>query len=273
MTDRFAVFGNPISHSKSPQIHAMFAKETGQTLTYEAILAPLDGFAEAVTAFMAAGGCGANVTVPFKEQAFTLCDELSDDARIAGAVNTLIKLPDGRLRGDNTDGMGLVADLIRHGVELNNKRVLLVGAGGAARGALLPLVRAGAKLTISNRTLSKAEALAALCPKVNVEVISGSHIRSPFDVIINSTSASLSGDLPVIAANAIDNQTVCYDMMYGAKPTVFNEWARSLGAKICIDGLGMLVGQAAESFYLWRRVRPNAAPVLQTLRQSLISGV
>jgi shikimate dehydrogenase len=273
MTDRYAVFGNPISHSKSPQIHAMFAKETGQTLSYEAILAPLDGFAEAVTTFMATGGRGANVTVPFKEQAFALSDELSDDARIAGAVNTLIKLPDGRLRGDNTDGMGLVADLIRHGVELNAKRVLLVGAGGAARGALLPLIRAGARLTISNRTLSKAEALAALCSEVNIEVVEGNNIRCPFDVIINSTSASLNGDLPALNASAIDNQTVCYDMMYGANATVFNEWAHSLGAKDCIDGLGMLVGQAAESFYLWRKVRPNTAPVLQTLRQSLISGV
>lgn len=251
----------------------MFARETGQVLSYEAILAPLEGFGGTVADFMAAGGKGANVTVPFKEQAFALCDELSDDARIAGAVNTLIKLPDGRLRGDNTDGMGLVADLIRHGVELSGKRVLLVGAGGAARGALLPLIRAGAKLTITNRTLNKANALAALCPEANIEVVEGNKIRSAFDVIINSTSASLSGDLPALAASAVDSKTQCYDMMYSAKPTVFNEWAQSLGAKMCIDGLGMLVSQAAESFYLWRRVRPNTAPVLQTLRQSLISGV
>ncbi|MBT1446280.1 shikimate dehydrogenase [Shewanella sp. JM162201] len=270
--DRYAVFGNPIGHSKSPQIHAMFAEQTSQPMSYEAVLAPKDGFATAVAEFMANGGRGANVTVPFKEEAFALCDELSDDARVAGAVNTLIKLDDGRLRGDNTDGLGLVGDLLRHDVGLKGRRILLVGAGGAARGALLPLIRAGAQLSLCNRTRAKAETLANLIPGADIQVVNGESIDTAFDVIINSTSASLSGELPALSTHAINSRTVCYDMMYAAAPTPFNLWAKQQGAAACIDGLGMLVGQAAESFYLWRAVRPDSKRVLMTLRQSLLLG-
>lgn len=271
MTERYAVFGNPIGHSKSPKIHAMFAKETVQSITYEAILAPIDDFESSFSAFVAANGLGANVTVPFKEQAFSLCDELSEQAKLAGAVNTLSVLVDGKIRGDNTDGLGLVADLKRSLGSLKGLNVLLVGAGGAARGSILPLLNAGiAKLTIVNRTQAKAKTLAEFFSSYgDVDSLPITHTGKSYDLIINSTSSSLSGEVPSISVDTIAPQTVCYDMMYGKEPTAFNMWAKVQGAKQTIDGLGMLVGQAAESFSIWRKVKPSVEPVLVQLRAEL----
>ncbi|QSX37320.1 shikimate dehydrogenase [Shewanella sedimentimangrovi] len=272
MTDKYAVFGNPIAHSKSPQIHAAFAQQTGEEISYQAILAPKDGFKDCLAGFIAAGGQGANVTLPFKEQAFALCDDLSDDARLAGAVNTLVVGADGRLQGENTDGLGLVADLRRQQVDLQGARVLLLGAGGAARGALGPLLRAGAHISISNRTHAKALELAALFSGSPIVAVDAMATTRAFDLVINSTSASLQGAVPALAPAAIGPATVCYDMMYGSGCTSFNSWAKQQGAAKVIDGLGMLVGQAAESFELWRGVRPEVEPVLALLRQQLNQG-
>ncbi|WP_425602022.1 shikimate dehydrogenase [Shewanella insulae] len=276
MQDRYAVFGHPIGHSKSPAIHQAFALSTGESLQYEAILAPLDGFAESLQAFFEHGGKGANVTLPFKEQAYALCDCLGDEAKLAGAVNTLTRLTDGRIKGDNTDGLGLVADLERHlgslqGGSLQGKSVLLIGAGGAARGAILPLLNAGiASLTIHNRTHSKAEQLAeAFKAYGQVKACTLEALTHSFDVVINSTSASLSGELPNLPQAIIAAHSICYDMMYGREVTAFNRWALDQGAGEAIDGLGMLVGQAAKSFAIWRGVEPAVEPVLAKLRSEL----
>ena len=279
MTDRYAVFGNPISHSKSPFIHGQFAASTQESLIYEAILAPIDTFEASLMAFFNAGGKGANVTVPFKEKAFALCDSISPEAKLAGAVNTLTLLPDGTIRGDNTDGLGLVADLIANLGSLHDKKVLLIGAGGAARGCILPLLNAGiAQLTISNRTYSKAQGLVDIFTVVNdsayaskVSAIKMSELTGEFDIIINSTSASLAGELPPVPARIITTKTVCYDMMYGASVTAFNQWSLFQGAAKVIDGLGMLVGQAAKSFTLWRGVEPDTQVVLSLLRDKLMA--
>lgn len=269
--DRYAVFGHPIGHSKSPVIHQAFARSTGESLRYEAILAPLDGFAESLQSFFSEGGKGANVTLPFKEQAYALCDCLSEEARLAGAVNTLSRLDDGRIKGDNTDGLGLVADLERHIGSLSGKNVLLIGAGGAARGAILPLLNAGiASLTIHNRTHSKAELLAEIFKAYGqVKACTLDELNHSFDIVINSTSASLSRELPNLPHEIIAAHTVCYDMMYGKDLTAFNRWASSQGAGEVIDGLGMLVGQAAKSFAIWRGVEPAVEPVLAQLRNEL----
>ncbi|WP_439886920.1 shikimate dehydrogenase [Pseudomonas sp. MBLB4123] len=270
--DRYGVFGNPIGHSKSPLIHRLFAAQTGQPLSYEALLAPLDDFAGFARAFFAEGR-GANVTVPFKEQAFQLADELSERARRAGAVNTLSKREDGSLLGDNTDGAGLVRDLrVNAGLELRGKRILLLGAGGAVRGVLEPLLaQQPAVLVIANRTLAKAEQLAAEFADLGPLVASGfDWLDAPVDLIVNGTSASLAGELPPIAASLIaPGRTICYDMMYARQATAFNAWAAEQGAARTIDGLGMLVEQAAEAFCLWRGVRPDSAPVLAELRRQL----
>ncbi|QSX33717.1 shikimate dehydrogenase [Shewanella avicenniae] len=267
--DRYAVFGNPIAHSKSPDIHQAFAKQTGQQLSYERILAPVEAFEQTARSFFAdVRAKGANVTVPFKEQAFAMCDTLSERAKLAGAVNTLIKLENGQLQGDNTDGLGLVSDLLAYTV-LEDKRVLLIGAGGAAKGCLLPLLEAGvASIDIYNRTLVKAEQLAAVAPH-RCQAVTAAALAQGYDVIINSTSASLHGQLPEVPAHIIAEHTVCYDMMYGKAITLFNQWSLEQGAKASIDGLGMLVGQAAHSFNLWRGVMPDVAPVLSLLRQQL----
>ncbi|WP_428618131.1 shikimate dehydrogenase [Shewanella sp.] len=269
--DRYAVFGHPIGHSKSPFIHQMFAASTGESVSYEAILAPLDGFAESLQTFFVEGGKGANVTLPFKEQAFALCDCLGQEAKLAGAVNTLSLLPDGRIKGDNTDGLGLVADLTRHLGSLSGKSVLLIGAGGAARGAILPLLNAGIKsLAIHNRTQSKAEQLAETFNTYGaVEAKTLAELTHSFDLVINSTSASLSGELPALPEAIIDPHSVCYDMMYGREVTAFNRWASDLGVAMTIDGLGMLVGQAAKSFAIWRGVEPEVQPVIDKLRSEL----
>jgi shikimate dehydrogenase len=264
MTDRYAVFGHPIAHSKSPQIHAAFARQTGQDMAYEAILAPLDGFADCVAQFIAAGGRGANVTVPFKEEAFKLASRLSARAQRAGAVNTFTFDADGIL-GDNTDGAGLVADLTRNlHFSLAGKRILLLGAGGAARGVVGPLLdQQPAMLVIANRTVSRAQELAELFDQ-NVRAGGFEAADTPFDLVINATAASLAGDLPPLSPRVFTPDTLAYDMMYG-RDTPFLDFARSHGAHTA-DGLGMLVEQAAEAFSLWRGLRPDTPPVIAMLR-------
>lgn len=272
MTDRYAVFGNPISHSKSPAIHALFAAQTGQDLSYEALLAPVDGFAAALRGFAAAAGRGANVTVPFKEEAFRLADRLTPRAQRAGAVNTLVLDATGIL-GDNTDGAGLVRDIeVNLGCALAGRRVLLLGAGGAARGVLAPLLERGpVGLTIANRSPDKARTLAAefadlaaLTPCA-LDELAG----MAFDVVVNATSASLAGAQLSLPATVFTAGCLAYDMMYCRGETPFLAQARSQGAGRLADGLGMLVEQAAEAFALWRGVRPATAPVLAALRAQL----
>jgi shikimate dehydrogenase len=263
MPDRYAVFGNPISHSKSPRIHALFAAQTQQDMRYDAILAPLDGFATAINNFMAAGGRGANVTVPFKEEAFKLATTLTPRAQAAGAVNTL-SFHEGAISGDNTDGAGLVRDLKANlGFDLAARRILLLGAGGAARGVILPLLEERpTTLIIANRTAAKAKELAAAFG------IAGGGFEAladqAFDVVINATSAGLSDAVLPVPTFAFSSGCLAYDMVYG-RETPFMKQARDAGCRVA-DGLGMLVEQAAEAFYTWRGVRPIAAPVLATLR-------
>jgi shikimate dehydrogenase len=271
MTEKYAVFGNPIAQSKSPFIHREFAKQTQQDMSYEAILAPVDGFISSVKDFFANGAKGANVTAPFKEQAFTLCDELSELATLAGAVNTLIRLDNGKIRGDNTDGMGLVLDLQHQFGSLANKRVLLIGAGGAARGCILPLLQAGiAQLDICNRTHEKAVILVQIFDTYGaVQAKEVNNLNQGYDLVINSTSAGLAGNLISLPQAIISSNTDCYDMSYAKNISLFNQWAQSLGAKRTVDGLGMLVGQAAQSFHLWRGVMPDTAPVMAALRTNL----
>lgn len=269
MSDHYAVFGNPIAHSKSPQIHAAFAAQCAQGLRYDAILAPHDGFAQAIADFVAAGGRGANVTVPFKEEAFRLTKRLTDRARIAGAVNTLT-FDDNGMIGDNTDGEGLLRDLtINLLYSLAGRRILLLGAGGAARGVLAPLLASSpAMLTIANRTPAKALQLAkrfAACGPVH-GVAYHELAGQSFDLLINATAASLSGELPPLPAGVFAPGSLAYDMMYGETETPFLTFARQNGAARGHDGLGMLVEQAAESFQIWRGVRPHTLPVIAMLR-------
>jgi shikimate dehydrogenase len=274
MADRYAVIGNPIAHSKSPRIHAAFARQTGQDLTYGRILGHPDGFADEVRRFFADGGRGLNVTVPFKEQAWALVDERSPRAQTAGAVNTLIPLRDGRLRGDNTDGVGLVRDLVvNHGFRFTGRRILLLGAGGASRGVLRPLLETGLKeLVIANRTASKAldlaESAAALGPVRGSGLADlGAIAYGGFDLIINGTSAGLAGEVPALPEACLAPDGWIYDMLYGDQPTAFCRWGVTQGAARVLDGLGMLVEQAAESFWLWRGLRPETAPVIAMLRE------
>jgi len=269
MTDRYAVIGNPIAHSKSPLIHAEFARQTRQDMKYGRILGDPDDFAGDVRRFFDAGGRGTNITVPFKEQAWEMADERSLKAESAGAVNTLILLSDDRLRGDNTDGVGLVRDLAEnHGFDFGAKQVLLLGAGGASRGVLRPLLETGlAALVIANRTAAKALDLAAATREDRVrgcglDKLAGQH----FDLIINATSAGLDGNVPEIPHDCLAGGGWTYDMLYGDRPTPFLRWGREQGAARALDGLGMLVEQAAESFFLWRGVRPATAPVIALLR-------
>jgi len=268
--DHYAVMGNPVAHSKSPRIHALFAEQTHQQLRYEAILVEKDGFNNAVAEFLQRGGKGLNITVPFKQDAWALAHTRSERAERAGAVNTLILDQDGRHLGDNTDGTGLVRDLLQnHGVTLKNKRLLLVGAGGAARGVIEPLLGENpGLLVIANRTKEKAVELARLfCELGHVEGCGLDAVAGQsFDLIINATAASLTGQVPALPDSVITADSSCYDMMYGDKPTAFMDWAKQRGATHCMDGLGMLVEQAAESFYLWRDVRPDTSPVIQALR-------
>lgn len=270
--DLYAVVGHPISHSKSPRIHSLFARQTGQAVEYTAIQAPLDGFADTVRQFFARGGKGLNVTVPFKEEAWRLAERRTARAELAGAANTLFQDPDGALVADNTDGVGLVRDLtVNHDVALGGRRLLVLGAGGAVRGVLGPLLaERPMELVIANRTLAKAEALARLFAREADSTRLGAcgfeTPAAPFDLIINGTSASLQGDLPPLSAHVIGADTVVYDMMYSLQTTTFNQWALAQGATRVHDGLGMLVEQAAESFRVWRGVRPETAPVIEQLR-------
>ncbi|WP_223455137.1 MULTISPECIES: shikimate dehydrogenase [unclassified Pseudomonas] len=270
--DRYVVFGNPIGHSKSPLIHRLFAEQTAQKLDYNTLLAPLDDFSTCARTFFLEGR-GANVTVPFKEEAYRLANSLTARAQRAGAVNTLSKLADGSLLGDNTDGAGLVRDLtVNAGFSLKGKRILLLGAGGAVRGALEPLLaEQPASVIIANRTVEKAELLAELfCDLGPVSASGYDWLLESVDLIINATSASLTGDVPPIASSLIEpGKTVCYDMMYSKEPTSFCRWASEHGAAVAMDGLGMLAEQAAEAFFLWRGVRPDTVPVLAELRRQL----
>lgn len=272
MSDLYAVMGNPINHSKSPQIHSTFAEQTDQDLIYSAILVPLEKFKDEADSFFR-NGCGLNITVPFKEDAWQYADTYSSRALRAGAVNTLIKKEDGSVHADNTDGMGMVRDItINNACPIAGKRVLVLGAGGAVRGILEPVLEEKPlAVVVANRTVSKAQNLAK--DFADLGDISGcgfEQIEGQFDLIINGTSASLSGELPPVPESVIHAETTCYDMMYGAEPTVFNQWAASLNAAATLDGLGMLVEQAAESFNLWRGIRPESSPVIQSIRQSLL---
>jgi len=271
--DHYAVMGNPIAHSKSPRIHTLFAEQTGEGLCYEALLVPEDGFAEAVTRFQRDGGRGLNVTVPFKQQAWELVDARSPRAALAGAVNTIDLQADGRRYGDNTDGVGLVRDLtVNHGVTLEGRAVLVLGAGGAVRGVLGPLLeQRPARLAIANRTPARALELVQLFADLGPVQGGGfpELAGQRFDVVINGTAASLHGEVPPLPDDLLRPGAACYDMMYGDRPTAFVTWAQAHDAAQALDGLGMLVEQAAESFLLWRGVRPETAPVIAALRSEL----
>ena len=269
--DHYLVLGNPISHSKSPQIHAAFAQQTGQSMEYSARLVELDGFASTLKQLQAEGVKGANITVPFKQEAWDLMTSLSPRAEQAKAVNTIVFADDGELIGDNTDGLGLVADLkINNSVDLKNKRVLMLGAGGAARGVINPIMSEQPELlVIANRTVARAEEIVADFALPNAMSACGFEDLAQmqgFDVVINATSASLSGDLPPLPETLFNEDACAYDMMYGKEPTVFMSWASNHGAQKVLDGLGMLVEQAAEAFLIWRGVRPETAQVIAQLR-------
>ncbi|MBS3804404.1 MAG: shikimate dehydrogenase [Oleiphilaceae bacterium] len=272
INDLYAVIGNPISHSKSPWIHSQFAQQTGEAVEYTAIQAPLAHFSETVTDFFARGGKGLNVTLPFKEQAWQMARQRTDRAEKAGAANTLFMNSEGSLTADNTDGAGLVTDLVKNkGYALSGKRVLVLGAGGAVRGVLAPLLAAQpAALVIANRTPAKAEALASLfAPDAGITELSGCGFDATggeFDLIINGTSASLQGDLPPLPPSLVGARTLGYDMMYSQDLTPFNRWLMDQGGLEGMDGLGMLVEQAAESFFLWRGVLPDTGAVIAALR-------
>ena len=269
MSDHYAVFGNPIGHSKSPLIHAAFARQTGEDIDYRALEAPLDGFPAALDAFVAAGGRGANVTVPFKPQAYALADRRTPRAELAGAVNTLI-CDGGQMVGDNTDGCGLLRDITGNlGVDVAGRRVLLLGAGGAARGVVGPLLEARPQsLTIANRTPATAVALAERFAALGA-VDAGGYGQlagRAFDIVIDATSAGLVAAVPPLPQGVFAADSLAYTMVYGAGASAFQTFAREQGAALVADGLGMLVEQAAESFFVWRGVRPAAAPVIALLR-------
>lgn len=269
--DQYAVFGNPISQSKSPFIHTLFARQTNQNIEYTAQSAPPEEFAAAAKAFFEQGGKGCNITAPFKEQAYQFADRLTERAKLAGAVNTLKKLDDGEIIGDTTDGAGLVQDLLSMKVPLEGARILLIGAGGAARGVIQSILEQKPKLLeITNRTYAKAELLADMFQAYGaVSSIEMSKVKQPYDLVINASSAGLQGDLPNIEPVIFSTSTICYDMVYGKGTTRFNQWALDNGALIGYDGLGMLVGQAAESFMLWRGLRPGGKQILRELRRNL----
>ncbi|MFN2349074.1 MAG: shikimate dehydrogenase [Thioalkalivibrio sp.] len=268
--DHYAVIGHPIGHSKSPRIHGLFAAQTGQDMAYEAVLAPLDGFVSKVRELVARGYRGFNVTVPFKHEAFELADRLTDRARRAGAVNTLMVQDNGTLLGENTDGAGLVTDLIRNlKVDLEGSELIVLGAGGAVRGVLAPLLaQRPARLHIANRTAARAQQLAG--DFSDLGPVSGGGLESlqglRAHLVINATSAGLNDEVPPLPDELLHPGGGCYDMMYSDRPTAFLRWAAEHNAAWAADGLGMLVEQAAESFALWRGVRPETRPVMDALR-------
>ncbi|MDG2090209.1 MAG: shikimate dehydrogenase [Gammaproteobacteria bacterium] len=274
--DRYAVVGNPIGHSLSPSIHKVFADDTKQQLTYNAMLIEPGEFPQDVSNFFSEGGKGLNVTVPFKQEAWAFAEDLSIEAEIAGAANTLFKAKDGKIQGHNTDGKGLIRDIKHnHDFNLEGKNILVLGAGGATRGILLPLLNERpANICIANRTISKAEELAALfgkygklsaCGLEDLKEAKGKQV----DWIINASSASLQGDLPHLPYDILSNDAACYDLMYAQVETVFCQWARQGGVLKVMDGIGMLVEQAAESFYLWRGIRPDTASLIQSLQKGI----
>ncbi|WP_153109270.1 shikimate dehydrogenase [Propionivibrio limicola] len=276
MTDRYCVFGNPIGHSKSPVIHAAFARQTGEDISYAATLAPLEGFRESVMEFVAAGGRGANVTLPFKEEAYRLVDEVSARAALAGAVNTLIVTRNG-IRGDNTDGVGIMRDITENlGCPVSGRRVLLLGAGGAARGVIGPLLDAEPQvLAVATRTKEKAVSLGrsfgALGPILGASYpeLAG----ESFDIVINATSASIDGELPPLPDGIYRPGSLAYELMYGHLDTPFLDHARQHGAEFAVDGWGMLVEQAAESFFLWRGVRPDCSDLLEKVGDGAVCSI
>jgi shikimate dehydrogenase len=276
---RYAVIGNPVAHSRSPYIHAQFSAQTDTPLQYEPLLAPIDGFIPTVEAFREQGGLGLNVTVPFKSEAYALAgDHLSERARRAGAVNTLW-WQDNAWHGCNTDGVGLVNDLLRLGVTLAGARVLLIGAGGAARGVLQPLADQGCgHIHVINRTAARAQELVATwsattpsAARVTAGGLGDAMIEGGWNVVINATASSLQGAPLQLPRGLYASDALAYDMMYAAMPTPFMQQASAEGAARTADGLGMLVGQAAESFWIWHGVRPDPAPVLTTLRAALLA--
>jgi shikimate dehydrogenase len=272
MTDLYAVVGNPINHSKSPAIHRQFAEQAHQDMQYNKLLINHGEFVQDVTNFFANGGKGLNVTLPFKIEAYHFAHQLTPRAQRAGAVNTLVKMSDGRVLGDNTDGIGLVHDMQHLGWDLHGKRVLILGAGGAVRGALQPLLEEHpAQIIIVNRTYEKAETLAESFQDLgNIKACTYEQLHhQTFDLVINGTAASLQGELPPLSDHLLAANACCYDMMYGPEPTIFMRWAAEQGAAKIADGLGMLVGQAAEAFYLWRQIRPEVVPVITALRRQL----
>jgi shikimate dehydrogenase len=272
MTDLYAVFGNPINHSKSPVIHRQFAEQTGQDMHYNKQLVNEGEFELAAQEFFAQGGKGLNITVPFKLNAFAFAQKRTARAERAGAVNTLAKLSDGSILGDNTDGIGMIHDMHNLGWELEGKRVLILGAGGAVRGILQPLLEEKpGQVVIANRTPEKAEELAKnFLDLGDIRAKSFAQLQGDhFDLVINGTSASMQGELPPLPDDLLAANACCYDMMYGAEPTIFLTWAKQHGAAQIADGLGMLIGQAAEAFYLWRQIRPEVIPVITALRRQL----
>ena len=278
--DRYAVIGHPVSHSRSPFIHSRFAKQTSQSLTYTTIDATPEDFEATVRAFFDGGGKGLNVTVPHKEAAARLADELTPRARRARAVNTLALRPGNggtayTILGDNTDGAGLARDLLNnHRISIAGRRLLLLGAGGAARGALAPLLGLKpSELTIVNRNVIRARELVEQFSDMgHLRAIGYQELGSePYDLVINATAASLAGELPALPPGIVNARSICYDMAYGRDDTPFVRWAHQRGCARAIMGLGMLVEQAAESFHLWRGVRPDTASVLTALSAELRS--
>jgi shikimate dehydrogenase len=269
--ERYAVMGHPVAHSKSPVIHQQFAHQFGHRIEYSAIQVDPGGFAQAVERFRAESGKGLNVTLPFKLEAFRLADQVSERARLAGAVNTLRFEPDGRLFGDNTDGAGLVHDIeINLEVPLRGKNILILGAGGAVRGVLGPILKHHpARVVIANRTVARARELAREFGALGkVEACGYDGLRGQhFEIVINGTSASLKGELPPLPETLFARGALAYDMAYGERPTVFMDWAVLHGAAKVADGIGMLVEQAAESYFVWKGVRPKTAPVIEALRK------
>jgi shikimate dehydrogenase len=268
--DSYAVMGNPVAHSRSPLIHAAFARQTGQSLQYRAILVPLGGFAAALEAFQNEGGKGLNVTLPFKGDAWAAMDVRTPRAERCGSVNTIRFDTGGERFGDNTDGIGLLRDLDRLGIPVEDASVLVLGAGGAVSGVLGDLLdRRPSRLKIVNRTPQRATALVERFSSARPILESGKYESLPgecFKLVINGTSLSLAGELPPLPDDLLADGACCYDMVYGERETVFVEWARRRGAAVSADGLGMLVEQAAESFYIWRGVRPETEPVMAMLR-------
>ena len=265
---KFAVVGNPIAQSKSPQIHQHFAAQLGIELSYERLLSPIDEFEQTIDSFFANGGLGLNVTTPFKEEAFSLCARLTERAQLAEAVNTLY-LEDGELCGDTTDGEGVVRDLAYHGIDLANKRVLLIGAGGAGKGSIASiLARKPLALTIANRTRHKAELIGEKHNKVQIEACGFDEVEDNYQIIINSTSCSLTGEMPAIDPKIFSSASAVYDMCYKDEITLFNQWAGNYTDALRLDGLGMLVEQAAESFSIWQGTRPDTSELRPLLKSN-----